>query len=107
MGTPWPRRPTRRLTGPARLAVVALEVIALAARLMIAAAAFQLFDGLQRVSTGTMRGAGDTRTPVVCILGAYWGVGLPLGCLLTFNGGYGVIGLWIGLVVSGVTILLA
>ena len=86
-------------------------VIALAARLMIVAAAFQLFDGLQGVSTGTMRGAGDTRTPVVCILAAYWGVGLPLGCLLTFTGGYGVIGLWIGLAtglaVSGITILLA
>ena len=86
-------------------------MIALAARLMIVAAAFQLFDGLQGVSTGTMRGAGDTRTPVVCILAAYWGVGLPLGCLLTFTAGYGVIGLWIGLAtglaVSGITILLA
>ncbi len=88
-----------------------LEVIALAARLMLVAAAFQLFDGLQGVSTGTMRGAGDTRTPVVCIIGAYWCVGLPLGYALTFPAGYGVVGLWIGLAaglaVSGVAILLA
>jgi MATE family multidrug resistance protein len=87
-----------------------LEVVALAARLMLVAAAFQLFDGLQGVATGTMRGAGDTRTPVACILAAYWGVGLPLGCLLTFAAGRGVAGLWIGLAtglaVSGTSLLL-
>jgi MATE family multidrug resistance protein len=85
------------------------RVVALAAKLLLVAAAFQLFDGLQGVSTGTMRGAGDTRTPVVCILGAYWGVGLPLGCLLTFTAGRGVVGLWIGLAtglaVSGTSLL--
>ncbi|MDR3622615.1 MAG: MATE family efflux transporter [Paludisphaera borealis] len=87
------------------------DVIAQAATLMIVASAFQLFDGLQGVSTGTMRGAGDTRTPVVCNLAAYWGVGLPLGYLLTFTAGHGVIGLWIGLATglgaSGIALLFA
>jgi MATE family multidrug resistance protein len=83
--------------GLASLFTTDAQVIALAAKLMLVAASFQLFDGLQGVATGTMRGAGDTRTPVVCILPAYWGVGLPLGCLLTFTAGRGVIGLWIGL----------
>lgn len=72
-------------------------VIAKAAGLMILAAAFQLFDGLQGVSTGAMRGAGDTRTPMLCNLVAHWGIGLPMGCLLTFHAGLGVFGLWIGL----------
>lgn len=72
-------------------------VIAKAAGLMILAAAFQLFDGLQGVSTGAMRGAGDTRTPMLCNLVSHWGIGLPLGYLLTFHAGFGVFGLWIGL----------
>jgi MATE family multidrug resistance protein len=72
-------------------------VIATAATLMLVAAAFQLFDGLQGVSTGTMRGAGDTHTPMFCNLIAHWGIGLPLGYLLGFTAGYGILGLWVGL----------
>jgi MATE family multidrug resistance protein len=72
-------------------------VIATAATLLLVAAAFQLFDGLQCVSTGTMRGAGDTHTAMFCNLIAHWGIGLPLGYLLGFTAGYGVLGLWVGL----------
>ena len=72
-------------------------VIATAATLMLVAAAFQLFDGLQGVSTGTMRGAGDTHTAMFCNLVAHWGIGLPLGYLLAFTAGYGILGLWVGL----------
>jgi MATE family multidrug resistance protein len=86
-------------------------VVGTAASLMIIAAAFQLFDGIQGVSAGTMRGAGDTRTPVVCTLIAYWVVGLPLGYTLAFRGGLGVAGLWIGLAaglgVAGLSLLTA
>jgi len=72
-------------------------IVTTAAALMLVAAAFQLFDGLQGVSTGTMRGAGDTHTPMVCNLVAHWVIGLPLGYLLAFTAGYGIIGLWVGL----------
>jgi MATE family multidrug resistance protein len=72
-------------------------VIGTGASLMLIAAAFQLFDGLQGVSTGAMRGAGDTHTPMVCNLVAYWVVGLPLGYLLTFHARLGIVGLWLGL----------
>jgi MATE family multidrug resistance protein len=72
-------------------------VVATAATLMLVAAAFQLFDGLQGVSTGTMRGTGDTHTPMICNLVAHWVIGLPLGYLLGFTAGYGIIGLWLGL----------
>jgi MATE family multidrug resistance protein len=64
---------------------------------MLIAAAFQLFDGLQGVSTGTMRGTGDTHTPMVCNLVAHWLIGLPMGYLLGFTAGFGIIGLWLGL----------
>jgi MATE family multidrug resistance protein len=75
-------------------------VIALAMELMLVAAGFQLFDGLQGVATGTLRGAGDTRTPMACSLIGYWAIGLPLGCRLAFVDGRGVRGLWIGLAVG-------
>jgi MATE family multidrug resistance protein len=65
--------------------------------LLAAGAAFQLFDGLQTVATGALRGAGDTRTPMLCHLAAYWIIGLPLGAFLCFRRGWGAFGLWSGL----------
>ncbi|WP_165251507.1 MATE family efflux transporter [Paludisphaera soli] len=73
------------------------RVVATASGLVLVAAAFQLFDGLQGVATGALRGAGDTRTAMLWTLVCYWFVGLPLGWSLTFQAGRGVIGLWIGL----------
>ena len=72
-------------------------VIATAATILRVAAFFQLFDGLQIVVTGSLRGAGDTRTPMVCHLIGYWVIGLPLGAMLCFSHGLGAPGLWMGL----------
>jgi MATE family multidrug resistance protein len=65
--------------------------------LLAAGAAFQLFDGIQTVATGALRGLGDTRTPMFCHFTAYWIVGLPLGAWLCFRRGWGAFGLWAGL----------
>ncbi len=65
--------------------------------LLAAGAAFQLFDGIQTVATGALRGTGDTRTPMLCHLTAYWIIGLPLGTWLCFRRGWGAFGLWAGL----------
>lgn len=65
--------------------------------LLFVAAAFQLFDGLQGVTTGALRGLGDTRTAMWWNLGGHWFFGLPLGYLLCFRWGFGVPGLWWGL----------
>jgi multidrug resistance protein, MATE family len=65
--------------------------------LLAAGAAFQLFDGIQTVATGALRGAGDTRTPMFCHFTAYWIIGLPLGAWLCFRRGWGAFGLWAGL----------
>ena len=86
-------------------------VIATAGSIMIVAAAFQLFDGVQGVSTGAMRGAGDTHTPMFCNLVAHWCIGLPIGYLLCFGAGFGVVGLWaglaLGLAAAGICLLTA
>ncbi len=86
-------------------------VIATASRLILLAAAFQLFDGLQGVAAGTLCGAGDTRTAMICTLACYWGLGLPLGWFLCFRDDRGVFGLWVGLAlglfVAGLALLRA
>jgi len=75
-------------------------VIHAASSLLFVAAFFQLFDGLQAVATGALRGAGDTRTPMLCSVSFYWLVGLPLGAFLCFRLGWGAAGLWTGLCVA-------
>jgi len=83
------------------------SVVRTGAALLVVVAAFQLFDGIQTVATGALRGAGDTRTPMVCHFLAYWLIGLPLGYVLCFNFGMGVEGLWIGLSLALILIGLA
>jgi MATE family multidrug resistance protein len=73
------------------------RVLAIGARLLAIAAAFQLFDGTQAVTTGILRGIGDTRTPMVMNVIGHWVLGLPVGYALCFRFMWGVAGLWIGL----------
>ena len=79
--------------------------------LLIAGAAFQLFDGIQTVATGALRGAGDTRTPMICHFTAYWVIGLPLGAWLCFRRSWGAFGIWSGLslalILIGIVLLFA
>ncbi len=82
------------------------RVLATGAGLLLIAAVFQLFDGTQVVLTGALRGTGDTRTPMIVNLIGYWLLGLPLGWLLCFGRGAGVLGLWIGLCAGLVTVAL-
>jgi MATE family multidrug resistance protein len=84
-------------------------VLAIGSGLLLVAAVFQLFDGIQGVATGVLRGLGDTRTPMLWNLFAHWFVGLPLGYVLCFVLGVGVAGLWwglsTGLIICGVALL--
>jgi MATE family multidrug resistance protein len=66
-------------------------------RLLGIAAAFQLFDGVQGVAAGALRGSGDVRFPFAANVGAHWLVGFPLALLFGFRLGYGAPGLWWGL----------
>lgn len=81
----------------ARLLSTDVDVIEAARPLIIVAGAFQLFDGIQVVAQGALRGAGNTRWPLVANLVGHYVVGLPLGVLLAFGMGWGVEGLWWGL----------
>jgi MATE family multidrug resistance protein len=85
------------------------RVIETGVTLLFVGALFQLFDGVQGVATGVLRGLGDTRTPMLWNLAAHWFIGLPVGYALCFVAGYGVIGLWwglsLGLAICGIALL--
>ncbi len=78
------------------------EVIAIAMKLMLVAAVFQLSDGVQVVSLGILRGISDVNIPTWITMFAYWGLSLPLGYLLAFNLEMDAIGIWFGLL-AGLT----
>jgi multidrug resistance protein, MATE family len=80
------------------------QVMAVGPALLLLAAAFQIFDGIQTVSTGALRGLGETRAPMVANFVGYWLIGLPLGLALCFVLKWGVYGLWIGLTLALVVI---
>ncbi len=73
------------------------KVVGLAATLLPVAALFQVFDGLQVVGAGVLRGAGDTRVPAIIAFIGYWLLGLPLAYMAAFFFDRGPQGLWWGL----------
>ncbi len=82
------------------------RVILIGTGLLAWAALFQLFDGIQTVATGALRGLGRTRDAMLINLGGYWFFGLPIGYLLCFHYGYGIYGLWCGLSLALIVIAL-
>jgi len=75
-------------------------VVAVAAALIPLAGVFQVFDGLQVVAGGILRGLGETRVAMLVNFLGYWVLGLPVSYLLGFGAGWGAVGLWWGLVVG-------
>ncbi len=80
------------------------RVLAVGPGLLGLAAAFQIFDGIQTVSTGALRGLGETRVPMFANLLGYWVLGLPLGFSLCFWLKWGIYGMWIGLTLALIVI---
>lgn len=74
------------------------EVVAVAVLLIPIAGLFQVFDGVQVVSAGVLRGAGDTHAAMIANLLGFWLVGIPVSLLLGFTAKLGVVGLWWGFV---------
>lgn len=73
------------------------EIVAAALPLLAVTAIFQISDGVQGVTTGVLRGAGDTSFSFLANLGGHYLVGLPLAILLAYHAHLGVVGLWWGL----------
>ena len=82
-------------------------VIGLGRRILLLAAFFQVFDGIQTVGTGALRGLGETKIPFISNLVGYWVVGLPLGMILCFNFSFGLTGLWLGLTIGLIIVAVA
>jgi len=77
---------------------------------MLVAGLFQIFDGVQVVALGILRGLEDVVMPVIGAGIAYWLISLPVGYLTAFTLNAGPIGIWIGylsgLAAAGVFLLL-
>jgi MATE family multidrug resistance protein len=80
-----------------------LVVMDVAVKLLSIAAAFQIFDGIQGVAGGALRGAADTRFASWANIACHWCVGLPLALFLGFTLSVGAVGLWWGLL-SGLVV---
>lgn len=72
-------------------------VIETTALLLPIAGVFQIFDGLQVVASGALRGVGDTRVPMIVNLVGFWAIGLPTSAVLGIALGGGPQGIWWGL----------
>ncbi|MGH7606880.1 MAG: MATE family efflux transporter, partial [Gemmatimonadales bacterium] len=84
----------------ARLYTTEAAVVAMAAALIPIAGVFQVFDGIQVVSIGILRGVADTRTPMLVAVVGFWLVGLPVSAALGFGLDADAPGLWWGLTVG-------
>ena len=73
------------------------EVIGIASKLIFVAAFFQLFDGMQVVVLGALRGMQDVKIPTVITFIAYWIIGFPVSIYLGKYTNLGAVGVWIGL----------
>tara|TARA_R110002050_G_scaffold135508_4_gene258240 strand:+ start:32932 stop:34266 length:1335 start_codon:yes stop_codon:yes gene_type:complete len=72
------------------------EVILIAANLLIVAALFQIFDGIQVILLASLRGLSDVKHPMFMAFISYMVLGLPISYLFGIVLGFGAIGVWIG-----------
>jgi MATE family multidrug resistance protein len=76
------------------------EIVEVGTALVRVAALFQLFDGMQAVGAGALRGAGDVRFAFGGGVVSYWMIGLPLALYFGVAHGHGAVGMWWGLSAS-------
>lgn len=80
------------------------DVIRATVPLLFVAAFFQIFDGVQAVGAGILRGAGDTRFSFIANVLGHWAVGFPIALFLGFKLSLGIVGLWWGLCAGLITV---
>jgi multidrug resistance protein, MATE family len=74
-----------------------VEAAKLASQLLLFGAGFAVFDGVQTVAAGALRGFNDTRVPLVCALLSYFMIGFTTAWLLAYRTGLGPHGVWTGI----------
>tara|TARA_R110000851_G_scaffold298770_1_gene454501 strand:+ start:213138 stop:214526 length:1389 start_codon:yes stop_codon:yes gene_type:complete len=74
-----------------------VEVVTIAAQLLIIAAIFQFTDALQVVALGALRGMQDVKIPTVICFIAYWIIGFPISYYLSMHTSLESRGIWYGL----------
>lgn len=77
-----------------------VAVRTLTVQLLALAGVFQVFDGIQVVSSGALRGFADTKIPFLVGIISYWVVALPVSWIAAFHFGFGAPGIWMGFVVG-------
>ena len=78
------------------------DIIPIAVNILFIVGIFQFVDGIQVCAAGILRGMQDTKAPMYYALIGYWIIGFPCGLLLAYGFGYGIYGLWGG-IVAGLT----
>ena len=76
------------------------EVVAIASKLLLVAALFQLSDSTQVVFLGALRGLQDVKIPTLLTFISYWMIGFPTSYFLGKEEVYGSVGIWMGLLVG-------
>ncbi|MPQ92493.1 MATE family efflux transporter [Thioclava sp. JE_KL1] len=76
------------------------EIVLYGVRFLMVAAIFQLFDLMQVMALGLLRGVQDTRVPMWMAVASYWLIGIPASYFLAFTLDFGGVGLWLGLVLG-------
>ncbi len=81
-----------------------IEVLYLAAYLLLFAAAYQVFDAIQVTTAGALRGLHDSKITMLVTFISYWGIGLGFGYVLAFKdwvvAPMGVQGFWLSIVLG-------
>ena len=85
-----------------------IEVVNIAAKLLLIAAIFQISDSVQVVVLGALRGLQDVNIPTLITFISYWIIGFPISFFLGKENILGSVGIWIGLLagLSSASILL-
>ena len=74
-----------------------LEVVSIAAGLLLVSGFFQITDGLQAVILGALRGIQDVNVPTTLTFISYMVIGLPVSYYLGLKTSIGAVGIWLGL----------
>jgi MATE family multidrug resistance protein len=91
------------LSAPGALAAIyteETEVLTLAAAVISVIGLLLVFDGVQGVAMGALRGTGDVWIPATLHLCSFWGVAVPAAALFAFRLDMGAPGLAMGLLVG-------